>query len=567
MDVSLYAGFQRQYPDYVSTGNPGYAETIPSSRISSWLDGVSTVFFSARSAPSTIASPALSLTASQVTLQGVDADALASASGSSGTTLDLPSVPRGLPTCQEGVETRRHMLERRRRECAADEADVALAPVMRIPTSYVMYPEQFLTFRKLFPRVTPDPGLAFTHHDHPVAHTATLVGIRHMQQTLKPAERCLDIFGNPNGNEQFNNFQRRRLRRRGVTAVPHIDTLVKMHSAMDAVRAKTKWGPERDDAGFPRFAYGGLDSIPPDHYDVFMSVHTLYYMTMREVALLLSINKNARLVALVNYSPEQCGTLYGELKFSKCGGITTQTSPNGEKYVHPDIDQWFQTNSFKFCPQAGDDTGAIGISWTSRCIGGPLYVLDIVHCPGELARTQPYNPPVAPVLETARGAWAAVVRFGGEDIQLRISNHDLANELRHFMTLRDRSNPQTLADLCVKARRITSPDLVSGTRQYSVAPGELQDHITYAYLVDAPGELQQLEGVKLLRSQLLRPHAEALKLEGSDKTNSFWRAVKNAVFFADQNPPKPALTGRDRPRNAVPGKPQNSAGLLQVNRT
>jgi len=326
MDVSLYAGFQRQYPNFVRW-EPGYAETISSSRISSWLDGVSTVFFSARSAPSTIASIALSdHTATQVTLEGVDIDALGSASGSSGTTLDLPSVPRGLPNDNEGVETRRQMLERRRRECSADEAEVALAPVMRIPTSYVMYPDQFRTFRKLFPRITPDPGLAFTHHDHPVAHTATLVGIRFMQQGLKPNDRCLDIFGNPNGNEQFNNFQRRRLRRRGVTAVPHIDTLVKMHSAMDAVRAKTKWGPERDDAGFPRYAYGGLDSIPPDHFDVFMSVHTLYYMTMREIALLLSINKNARLVALVNYSPEQCGTLYGELKFSKSGGITTQTS-------------------------------------------------------------------------------------------------------------------------------------------------------------------------------------------------------------------------------------------------
>jgi len=566
MDVTLFDGFQRQYPEMRYTYNAGYAETISSSRIQSWLDGVSTAFFTARSAPSTIFS-ARSAT-SGVTMTGAQAEAMMSGSGSSSsaTTLDLPSVPRGLPRDNEGVETRNQMLERRRRECAADEVDVALAPVMRIPTSYVMYPEQFKTFRRLFPRVTPDPGLAFTHHDHPVAHTSTLVGIRHMQQGLGPTDRCLDIFGNPNGNEQFNNFQRRRLRRRGVTQVPHIDTLVKMHSAMDAVRAKTKWGPERDTDGNPRYAYGGLDSIPPNHYDVFLSIHTLYYMTMREVCLLLSINKNARLVALVNYSPEQCGTLYGELKYSKVGGITTQTSPNGEKYVHPDIDQWFQTNSFKFCPEPGNELGSVGLSWTSRCIGGPLYVLDIVHCPGELARTTPYRPPVAPTLTTAQGAWAFVVRFGGEDIQLRLTNHDLANELRHFMTMRDRSNPQTLADLCVKARRITAPDLVSGTRQHTVAPGELPDHITYAYLVDAPNELQQLEGLKLLRTSLLKPHAEALKLDGTNKTNSFWRALQK-VILNDQPGPKPALTGRDKPRNTVPGKPQNSGGLLQVNRT
>jgi len=472
----------------------------------------------------------------------------------------------GLPNDPDGKETKKQMLARMRKDCEADEVAVAMAPIYKIPTSYMFYPEQYKRFRAMFPRVTPDPGLSFTHHDHPVAHTATLVGIRHMQQCLRPGTAHLDIYGNPNGNEAFNRFQTSRVRKRpGLGKPPRIETMVYPNTAQDMVRMHTKWGPEKDDAGNARYVVDQFDNIPEDAFDGFLMVHTLYYTTMLQVAKLMRKNKKAKITALVNYSPEQCGTLYGELKFSKANGITTQTSPNGESYRHPDIDQWFQTQSFKHRPETGNDFGSYGISWTSRCIGGPLYIIDIVYCPGDLARSVPYNPPQAPTLQVARGAYLAWARFGSTNVQLRITNHDLASELRHFMVMRDRSNPQTLSDLCVKARRVTAPDLVSGTRQFSVNDGELQDHIVYAYVVDAPGELELLEGVKLLRGDLFTPHARALKLEGDDKTNGLFKAL--ATFAGiHRDAPKQALHGT-KGKHPPPTKQTNSGGLLAVART
>jgi hypothetical protein len=550
---------------------PGYAETIRSSRISSWLEG--STYFTAPSTTRSIDSTRLSDSelsdvASQATVSGFvpEGDSTPPTSNDSGVhSSAFPAAPGGLPHDREAKDTRQALLERRRKECESDEVAVAMAPVYKINTSYMFYPEQYKRFRAMFPRVTPDPGLSFVHHDHPVAHTATMVGIRHIQQTLEAGKVYLDIDGNPNGNEAYNRFQASRVRKRPTLPTPaKIATMVFHNTSQDAVREHTKWGKQWDDEGKARYMVDKVENIPPDKFDGFLMIHTLYYYTMLEVTKLLAHNKKASIKALVNYSPQQTGTLYGELKYSKANGITNQTSPNGESYRHPDIDQWFQTQSFKYCPEPGNDLGSYGISWTSRNIGGPLYEIEIVHCPGNLAVRTPYQPPQAPTLQVSRGFYFAFIRIGGNDVQLRITNHELASELRHYMVMRDRSNHQTLAELCVKARRVTAPDLVSGTRQFSVADGELQDHIVYAYCVDAPGELELLEGVKLLRGDLLIPHAEALRLEGKDKVDGVLASI--AQFVGLYRPqPQHAITGRRH--KTLTKQPHNSGGLLAVART
>lgn len=504
---------------------------------------------------------------SQHTVRGVDPDWLKEQFD------NLPKVPTSVPSYggleedKEGKETRKEMLARRRKECAVEEVDVALAPVMRIPVPYVFYPQQYRAFREMFPRVTPDSGLSYTHHDHPVAHTATLVGTRKIQSMLRPGELALDLNGNPTANEKFNSFQSNRVTKRPhLPTPPLIETMVSLNSAMDAVRKVTKWGPKRDEFGVQRWFEGNISDVPAGLYDVFISIHTLYYYSMYEVNALLSANPNARLIALVNYSPEQCGTLYGELKYSKSDGLTVQTSPNGELYRHPDIDRWFQCNSFR---GATEQLGT-GISWTSTCLGGPMYAITITSCPWELARRHCYEPAIAPTLTVGRGSiYFAWVRCGDTNVQLRISNHGLASELRHWMTLRDRNDPETFLGLCVKARRVTSPDLVQGVRQFSVNDGELADHITYAYLVDAPGELELLEGVKLLRGSLLTKHSEALKFEGKLNVHGIFSSTKIYQFFT-RPAESQALGGRAKKKvgfNEQLQPPGNKAGLIPVKRT
>jgi len=504
---------------------------------------------------------------SQVTVSGLarseilSQEALSGEKGGRNTNKEDTTPPQygGLEKDGEGVETRKEMLARRRKECAVEEVDVALAPVMKINVPYVFYPEQYKRFRAMFPRVNVDSGLSYTHHDHPVAHTATLVGTRRLQGMLQPGEIALDLFGNPNGNEQFNRFQSSRLRKRpALPRPPIIETLVQENTAMDAVRRVTKWGKEFDENHVRRYHNISVADITPGMYNTFIMVNSLYYMSMYEVNSLLAKNPKSKIIALVNYSKEPMGKLYGELQFTKQGGITTQYSPNGESYQHPDIDQWFQTSSFRtFTERLG-----CGIAWTSVNIGGPLYILTITSCRWASARTHRYEPPEAPTLKVSAGrSFFGLVRIGGIDVRLNITNVDLAAELRHWMVFRDRNNPQTFLDLCVKARRITSKDLVDGARQYEVGDGQLQDHITYSYLVDAPGELELMEGIKLLRGDLLAPLAEALKLQGKDNVDSLVQALFS--WMLGRKKPDPALLSRSTVRST---SKTNTGGLLPATR-
>lgn len=545
----------------VDVPEPGYAETI-STESSPSVEG--TEYYTAPEPPSSAFETME--TASQYT---DDDSELLERLARLNTPTDSPTANYGgLEPDKEGIETRAAMLKRRREECKAEEVDVALAPTMKIPVNYVFYPDQYRRFREMFPKVTPDSGLAFTHHDHPVAHTATLVGTRRMQGMLRPGEFVLDVNGNPTANEAFNRFQSTRVRKRpGLPRPPIVETMVDMNTSADAVRSITKWGPQRTREGGERWRQGSIRDVTPGMYNTFLFVHTLYYYSMYEINELLAKNQNSKILALVNYSPDQSGTLYGELQYSKSDGRTRQTSPNGEVYSHCDIDTWFQSTSFRGATQQLD----CGISWTSQCIGGPMYIITITACPWHLARRHVYEPPHAPTLQVARSnTFLAVVGLGnGTNVQLRITNHGLASELRHFMTLRDRSDPQTFKDLTVKARRITAPDLVLGTRQFMVNDGELSDHVIYAYLVDAPGELQVLDGVKLLRGTLLKPHSEALVFEGRDKVNGFFSSTWLYKTVLSNSTMTPALGARTKQQKALfeTLKPPNTGGLLPPKRT
>jgi len=332
---------------------------------------------------------------------------------------------------------------------------------------------------------------------------------------------------------------------------------------MDSVRRVTKWGPQYAKDGTPRWAKGELDCVPGGMYDNFVFIHTLYYYSMYDIAKLLNKNPNARVTALVNYSPEQQGTLYGELKFNKFDGITTQTSPNGERYIHPDIDQWFQTSSFRGLTETVDS----GIAWTTLGIGGPLYMITIARCDWDKARHKRYDPPETPCLKVTKDrTFLGLVRFNGKDVQLKITNLALAKELRHWMVFRNRADPQTFTDLCVTSRRLTSVDRVSGTRQHVVDEGLLQDHIIYAYLVDAPGELEVLDGVKLLHGNLLTDLAKSLRFEGDVRKIS-WSEILLGTFTGRKEKEAALSSRNERKGLGVFHHEPNTSGLIPTKRT
>jgi len=465
--------------------------------------------------------------------------------------------PSALERDPEGTETRKALLERRRKECAPEEVDVALAPVLKLRVPFSFYPAQYKRFRELFPRVNLDSGLNFQHHDHPVAHAATMAGTRYIQSRLPQGSTVLDLHGNPAGNENFNRYQETRSRKRPNVGKPtRVETFVEMHDAADAVRAATKWGPEVGPRGETRWTRGGLRDVPAGKYAAFTGIHTLYYYKKADLCYLFQRNPGAVGYFLVNYSKEQSGNLYGELQFSKSDGVTVQKSPNGETYRHADIDGYFQTNSYRsFSPALG------GLAWTSHCVGGPLYVIVMTWCPHNLATRTSYEPPTCPTLQVEKGHnFFGLVTLGGRKIRLSITNKSLADHLRHFMVLRDRSDPQTFKDLVVKARRCTAPDLIADSREFVVEPGRLQDHIVYAFLVDAPGELELMDGVAVLKGECLLPLSRALKFESDPKVDGVIKALFRWLL------PAPSLAPGLTSSMPAATNPLDALGLIPARR-
>jgi hypothetical protein len=449
--------------------------------------------------------------------------------------LAAQNTPEGLPIDPEDAEDAKVLRERLRQIASPEENRYDNGPIMKITTGYTMTKEQHERWRIMYPRIRLDPGLAFTGHDHPLAHAATLVGIRYIQNMFRPGARICDIYGNPTANEKTNRyFYKRSKRARNPVPAPTIDTYVNTHTAADYVRSKTKWGPERGPDGTLRWMQADMQDIPVEkYYDTYLGIHTLYYSSMPDVAKFMSQRKDARFLALVNYDPNPDAKLFGELHQTKVSGVTTQTSPNGEKYTHANIDPWFRQHSFATSTKF-DSTGTArtdGIAWTIHSLGGPMHVIEIVYADpalcqlGHVRDAQEVDETHLVIHATGvRTLWHAYVNARDESTRLVISNYGLAAELRHWMTLRERS-VQTFKDLCIKARRMTGPDIVQGAKQYEVEPGLLADHIVYAYLVDAPGEKVLMDGVKMLRGELLLPLNEGLALAGPDSEGGLFDAL------------------------------------------
>jgi len=467
----------------------------------------------------------------------------------------LGPTPEGLQIDKHDAEDYEVFRERRRKAADPEQNKYDNGPIMKIITGYTMTPEQHAAWRTYFPRIRLDPGVSYTGHDHPISHAATLVGIRYIQNMFRPGERVCDVYGNPTANEKTNlYFKRRSERPRNPIAAPTIDTWVKHKTASDYVRQKTKWGPRCRPDGSLRWYEGDMFEINKE-YDTYIGIHTLYYQSMSDKAKFLSDKPNARCLELVNFDANPDCKLWGELRQIKNNGVTTQTSPNGERYQHANIDPWFRQFSYA----CGLPLNRKGIAWTIHSLGGPMHVIEIVAanpdmCEQGYARDKDEVDEIHLVVDSAgaKPSWNGWVSMNDTSVRIKLTNYSLAANLRHWMTLRAR-DASTFKDLCTKARRVTAPDIVTGTVEFPIGPGELADHIVYAYLADAPGEKILTDGVRMLRGELLIPLNTGLAMEGDDVHQGIFTAIQRLFVSGTANRPR-GLDAKSSNSNVTGGK-------------
>jgi hypothetical protein len=219
--------------------------------------------------------------------------------------------------------------------------------------------------------------LSGTHaHDHPLAHARTKFASAVLVDSLpKHLSRVVDLFGNPQSNE----WTRHR------TEGTRIDTLVSLVTPKDYIRSVEKWG---DLVNRDYVQSGQLRDYMNEPFiqdaDGLLSIHTLYYLTKKEIATVLA-GKRKMLYALVHRFKGLEGSLNeGEQTWKKkrVGDFYFVTQKNvvtGEAYSHPDIEWIFEQGSW------AHSTGSEhGMGWTTQLICEDTFLVKFTACPASI---------------------------------------------------------------------------------------------------------------------------------------------------------------------------------------
>lgn len=234
-------------------------------------------------------------------------------------------------------------------------------------------------------------------HDHPISHVTTMIATHELQKALASGEDdksprvYLDLHGNPLSNARMSGDRK------------VIKTCVNAESPKDYIRMRTKWGPERT-SGKSNWFRSGIRDLPTHHTDLLsgvdelLSIHTLYYYEMKEVASVLRASKGKVLHAIMHRHPDRSGKInQGELEYSKNSGTGVQevkqtNVKTGESYVHPCTEKWFTTNTWTphkagTVFESGDAAAEFedSLTWTTNMVCEGTFRLTITCIPAKVA--------------------------------------------------------------------------------------------------------------------------------------------------------------------------------------
>lgn len=352
------------------------------------------------------------------------------------------------------------------------------------------------------------------NHDHPIAHTETMIATRQAIDTIPDGTAILDVFGNPRSRDTF--MGRRDLRGRTM------ETVVSLTSEKDYLRQATKWGPQYDANGAIRYHHLGLDDLLDAgnadwlrQYGIFLFVHTGYYLPMDAVAYLLSLGERSVAKFIVHRHKDEQGKLFdGEVEYVNRNEFVVQRNvATGERYVHPSLEWMFRSVTKVWRTQHG------ALVWTFKKVTDETWIIDIALCPNDLDERytaylrqyggdvnaacnrmndeslmdiqHTYRLPSVPGAGVKSVGGIVYLEPQGTQVPIRLTNLSYYEYLSASMIGKPR-NKATLHDLFALARReIALSSSFPGSKRFEVQPDEVADHVVAAFLsgVDRETEL------------------------------------------------------------------------------
>jgi len=429
-------------------------------------------------------------------------------------------------------------------------------PIFNLP--YFLNKEQlsFLTAR--YPRTT-FRCTQDTAHDHPIAHTETLIAVKNAQRMVPAGHTVVDLFGSPSGCDAFNRAQAGKHNPKRAIAY------VALKTEKDYLRS-LNWGETLTDDGTCRYIQGEdilhdlsptYDSVDiPDVTDTtrltYLANHTMYYLSDLEIATLLK-PKGSRMLSVVHRHPNAQGTLFnGECTYGKKGNTVEQVNVlTGERYVHRDL-SWLWDSSSKVIHTEGGS-----FVWTFHMVSPDTWIIQLTGCSPRLdervvARTKhvgahdarievnehsvaPSSFPHPALLDLPAAKCTMVsgvpfVRFtDGLLPDFRLSCPGLYDFLRVTQVGKPRTS-ERLMDLFSLARsHIANGSEFPGKRNFVLPPEDIAGHVVLAFLSGLTAEvdlLRAVEGYRVFQrehSALLDGSAVVLTHQGKET------AVQSAV--------------------------------------
>jgi len=274
-------------------------------------------------------------------------------------------------------------LEAKIRELRTDESKVlgGKLPGQNLPFFLKKSKMEFLQRR--FPRTT-FKCISDNAHDHPLAHTETMIAVAKAHRMIEAGSFVVDYYGSVGACAEFNAKQSRS--NNPKRAVAYIDLM----SPKAFIRHR-KIGDVVGNDGKIRYVHVSegiaadlgatktglfLGEDIPGHNVTWFFKHSIYYLSDEQIQECLNV-EGSRAIAVVHRHVAQSGELFdGECTYAKVEGCVEQVNTlTGEGYVHRDVSWlWDSRSKVKY-----NSNGAF--TWTFHMVTEETWIVEFVAVP------------------------------------------------------------------------------------------------------------------------------------------------------------------------------------------
>lgn len=314
------------------------------------------------------------------------------------------------------------------------------------------------------------------YHDHPLSHCLTEISEDLVVRKFGD-EPFVDLWGNAARHQRLGHVNAKVV---GSRVVPH-----------DWFRNRGKEAAVTDIGSFCE-ARGHL------RYRLFLATHSLYYMTLEQVACMLGGNQDAEFHAIIHRHNKTAGHLNkGELKYTvDAHGIVHQVNPKtGFTYSHKSMEPLFHADS---CQLFG---GKIGLTWDINRLAGDNYLVKFVLCdprkalnivdPWELIKRdrEVFIRGDVTVYRCLGFEWYVYHSSGGPVV---LQDVELYDRLRRTIAGKERT-PRAKQELMSMCRRLANKNDIISIHQgfaHEIPPEMMADYVNAAFYADVKHELE-----------------------------------------------------------------------------